>query len=601
MIVKMSKVTILCTRASRDESLAALQGLGVLHVQHFRLPSSEMLDEERARLQHVRHALEVLPETACAKPSGRRVEEVVEEIWAALHRRKMTEDKLQDLERERRRMLPFGSFDPKAVARLREKGIFVKLYQARKGSEPPIPADAVRVDMGEEKGTVYFVIIARQEPDLAATEVRLPEKSLADIEAEMADARRTLEECRETLERCACDREIIQRKVADLEETVEYLEAREGMLTAEPVVMLQGFCPERKLHALRDAARRYGWGLVVRDPSPEDRVPTELDVVWWARPIQFLYDTLGILPGYDEVDISPIFLVFFSVFFGMLVGDAGYGILFLIATAALRKKMPKPLAGLLLITSTATTVWGALTGAWFSLSSLPAPLAALRVDWLTDNNNIMELCFLIGAIHLTIAHVWRAWLLRRTPQALAHLGWTALTWAMFFLARFLILQRPLVPLTKLLLGGGVAAVALFMTPLSKLKQDWFGHAMLPLNVIGNFGDVVSYVRLFAVGAATLAVGQAFNQMLGSLMTGVISGLLAATVLFVMHALNVGMAILGVMVHGVRLNALEFSMHMDITWKGFRYRPFARRVEAEAGGPSGGISKVDDKADSERRG
>jgi V/A-type H+-transporting ATPase subunit I len=585
MIVKMSKVTILCTREARDESLSALQNLGVLHVQHFRMPGGEMLDEERARLQHVRHALDVLPKAPCSRPSGRRVEEAVEEIWGALHRRKVAEEKIEDLERERQRIKPFGSFDPRAIARLREHGLFVKLYLARKEHVPEPPADAVRVVLAEESGTVYFAVIARRDVELAAIEVRLPEKSLAEIEADLESARKTLEECREILERCACEREVIARKVADLEETVEYLETREGMAMAEPVVMLQGFCPERKLDALRKAARRYGWGLVIREPSPDDRVPTELDVVWWARPIQFLYDTLGILPGYDEVDISPVFLAFFSIFFGMLVGDAGYGLLFLVATIALRKKMPKPLVGLLAITSIATFAWGALTGAWFSVASLPAPLAALRVDWLTDNNNVMELCFLIGAVHLTIAHLWRAWLLRRTSQALAHLGWAALTWAMFFLARFLILQRPLVPATKLLLALGITAVALFMTPVSKLKQEWFGHAMLPLNIISNFGDVVSYVRLFAVGAATLAVGQAFNQMLSALVTGFLSGLLAATVLFAMHALNIGMAILGVMVHGVRLNALEFSQHMDISWKGFRYRPFARRAGAGAEGPA----------------
>ena len=582
MIVKMSKVIILCTRAARDESLSALQALGVLHVQHFKLPASDMLDEERARLQHVRHALEVLPESECSAPSGRRVEEVVEAIWAALHRRKVAEEQLEDLEREHQRIRPFGSFDPKAAESLRARGLFLRLYQAQKGREPEIPDDVVRVVVAEVGGTVYFATVARRDIQIAATEVRWPSKSLAEIERELANVRHTLEDCRRVLEECACDRGVIEQRVADLEETVEYLEAREGMMTAEPIVMLQGFCPERRLDALRKAAEQHGWGLVVREPAPNDRVPTELDIVWWARPIQFLYDTLGILPGYDEVDISPVFLVFFSIFFGMLVGDAGYGILFLMATWIFRRKMPKPLFGLLMITSAATTLWGALTGAWFSINALPAPLRALRVDWLTDNNNVMELCFLIGAIHLTIAHVWRAWLLRRTPQALAHLGWAALTWAMFFLARFLILQRPLVPATKVLLGLGTAAIVLFMTPPSKLKEEWFGHAMLPLNIIGNFGDVVSYVRLFAVGAATLAVGQAFNQMLGALMTNVVAGVLAATVLFVMHALNVGMAILGVMVHGVRLNALEFSMHMDITWKGFRYRPFARRALAVAG-------------------
>lgn len=575
MIAKMKKLTVLCVAGAREETLAALQEMGVLHLQHLRMPSGELLDEARLRLQHVRRALEVLPKESKGAPSGRHPEEIIEGIWAVLYRRKADEDRREELIREQARLRPFGNFEPAIIQQLRARGIYVRLFYAQKKRVPALPDDAVRVTLSEDKNTIYFALIARRELSVNATEVRLPEKSLAEIEKELAEVEARLARAEKELATFAPDRLVVAQAVARAEETVEFLEAREGMVAGQPVAWLQGFCPASRIEEIRRAARQHGWGLVVRDPDPTDKVPTLLEVVWWARPIQFLYDTLGILPGYDEVDISPVFLIFFSIFFGMLVGDAGYGILFLVATLVLRKKMPKALFGLLTITSLATTVWGALTGAWFSIASLPAPLAALRIEWLTDNTNIMELCFLIGAIHITVAHAWRTWLLRKRWQALSHLGWIALTWAMFFLARFLILQRPLAPFVHVLLGFGVVAVALFMTPISRLKEEWFGHAMLPLNIIGNFGDVVSYVRLFAVGAATLAVGQAFNQMLGAIMTNVIAGLFAAVVLFVMHALNIGMAILGVMVHGVRLNALEFSMHMDITWKGFPYRPFAR--------------------------
>jgi V/A-type H+-transporting ATPase subunit I len=135
------------------------------------------------------------------------------------------------------------------------------------------------------------------------------------------------------------------------------------------------------------------------------------------------------------------------------------------------------------------------------------------------------------------------------------------------------------------LGAGVVAIALFMTPPSKLKTQWFDHFMLPLTVINNFVDIVSYLRLFAVGAATLAVASAFNGMAagaaGGFMGRIVGGLAAALILLFGHTLNMAMAVLGVMVHGLRLNTLEFSQHVGITWKGFPYSPFRRQAEGEA--------------------
>ncbi len=120
-------------------------------------------------------------------------------------------------------------------------------------------------------------------------------------------------------------------------------------------------------------------------------------------------------------------------------------------------------------------------------------------------------------------------------------------------------------------------VIVFMTPFKRLKTEWAGHVMLPFDVIGNFVDVVSYVRLFAVGSASLAVSVAFNEIaIGKGISSVVSGLIAALILFAGHALNIILCIIGVLVHGVRLNTLEFSGHIGLEWSGFKYDPFARK-------------------------
>jgi V/A-type H+/Na+-transporting ATPase subunit I len=147
-----------------------------------------------------------------------------------------------------------------------------------------------------------------------------------------------------------------------------------------------------------------------------------------------------------------------------------------------------------------------------------------------------------------------------------------------------VLGDPFPPLAWVSLALGVVLIATFITPWRRLRQEWFTHAMLPLNLVSNFVDVVSYVRLFAVGAATFAVAESFNALAASIgLGGVVGGAVSALVLFFGHTLNVLLAAMGVLVHGVRLNTLEFAGHLGLSWTGHPYRPFTRTVPKESEG------------------
>ena len=132
---------------------------------------------------------------------------------------------------------------------------------------------------------------------------------------------------------------------------------------------------------------------------------------------------------------------------------------------------------------------------------------ALRLEWLGDHRHVMGLCLLLGAVHLTVAHVWNAISHSGSPAALAQLGWIGVVWTLFFVARTMLLNMPF---PRVMIGVGVvglAAVILFMTPLRRLKTDWPNHAMLPLTLMSNFGDVLSYLRLFEMD--TLKIDRGF--------------------------------------------------------------------------------------------
>ena len=572
MIVRMKKLTLLCTRNAQERTLESLRALGAVHLEHVRPPADEPVEKARQHFDYLRRALEVLPKHSAAPPSGRPPHEAIDEIWKLIHHRQALEEKIELLELERRRYEPFGDFSPEAVRDLAEQGVTVRLGKAPVRDMPEIPAGVSFVDLSRDRSTVYFALIARGNIDLEFDEVPLCGYSLSGFMEHLGELREELADTDEKFHAFSGDRGEIAATVQEAEDAVNYLEARAGMGRSEEVAYLRGFLPAAQEKDLRRLAAAGGWAVLLEEPGPDDKVPTLIRHAKWVRTIKPLLDMVNLTPGYREVDISPAFLIFFSLFFGMLVGDAGYGLLFLAVTTACRlkfKSAPRTLFNLLTVTSAATIVWGSISGVWFGIATVPPVLEKLHIAWLDDYYNIMGLCFFIGAVHLTLAHGWRAAVERRTPRLFAQIGWIGSTWAMFFVATNMICGWPLPGFAVPLLCASLVLIIAFMTPLRKLREAWINHAMLPLDVINNFVDVVSYLRLFAVGLATLEVAKAFNGMAAGTVW------IAPIVLFVGHTMNIAMAIMGVMVHGLRLNALEFSNHIGLEWAGIKYNPFAR--------------------------
>ncbi len=587
MIVPMKKLWLICQKVDREATIDRLAELGVVHVTPIVPPEGKAIDAARDEANTIEHALGVLPHEIPDEAPGLdhslSAPVVMHRIESYLVDRQKTESQMADLRAEIARIEHFGDFDPKRIASLGEAGIRVALvrYDTRK---PPEFPDHVQLHiLSEHKGKTYAALMS-PEPFEAEGEVAPPAESLAALRKHLYDCHARMVHIAEHLSYMAVYRPLLEEHLAAANERRELLSVAAGMGDTPALVYLQGFCPADDVSAVNAEAHRSGWGLVVRDPAPEDNVPTLIRNPAWIRPIRAVFGMIGLLPGYREIDISAAFLLFFSVFFAMLIGDAGYGALFLVATLAVRagaRKAPAYPFHLLIVLSVCTIAWGILTGTYFGVTALPAPLKALTLGWLTGDTaqiNIMQLCFFIGALHLSVAHAWNALRILNSTKALAQLGWIALTWTMFFTARTMILGAAFPRYGYGLLIGGITLVALFMSKPRELKTEWAGHVMLPLDVISNFVDVVSYVRLFAVGSASLAVAAAFNEM--ALAKGIHSigaGLGAAVILLLGHTLNILLGAMGILVHGVRLNTLEFSGHIGMQWTGIVFRPFARRT------------------------
>ncbi len=599
MIEPMKKVAVVCLESDRLRTLEHLRELGVIHIVPVREPQSpdlEALLRRRDAADRARNLLKLtaqevdpkdapLPETHRNLPPERLAAEVLRiqaEIQAA-------EARETELKRDLALLDPWGSFDPESLERIRRSGLQVLLGTAPEKALPPLPEGAALQVLFRKNKRVWFVVIAPEQITIDGIE-RPPLPEITDrnrLQREIQEQRETQQRLRQILAGLhRAKGNELQQEILRLDEVVEFARARESMGSGEQLAWITGYVPVSAVPPLRRAAREHGWALRLTDPSEDDAdVPTRIVLPRWVEPIRVVFHALGILPGYREVDISMWFLLFLSLFFAMLIGDAGYGVLFLAAAVAARKRFPDapaPPFYLFMIFAVTTIVWGALTGVWFGIAHLPAPLARLEVPWLKDPANIQRLCFLLGAIQLTIGHSWNAILYAPSRKALGQLGWASFLWGNYFLARKLVVGDS-VPLALMLglYAAGLLGIILFSNPSrSLLKTLGAGLGDFLLGFVGSFVDVVSYIRLYAVGAASLAIEQTFNQMAAQMhLLPWLTPLLAALILAAGHGLNILLGGMAVVVHGIRLNVLEFSSHLGLQWAGAPYRPFARRAPA----------------------
>jgi V/A-type H+-transporting ATPase subunit I len=267
----------------------------------------------------------------------------------------------------------------------------------------------------------------------------------------------------------------------------------------------------------------------------------------------------------------------------------------LIATLGAARKLSgaaRHLLPLLSILSAATIAWGALTGMWFGIRSW-GELPVLRSFVLPslnafndDSRPLLRFCLLLGAVHLSVAHGWAA-LRRGSLQGLGELGWALIVWGVYFVAAWLLLgeSHPGAIRALLLTGGMMVLLCCEQDGTGFLRGVRNGLLNLPLNLLnatGSFSDLLSYIRLFAVGLATKEVAVTFNEMAAQVgAAGGVAVLGAVFIAMIGHTLNLSLAILGVLVHGARLNLLEFSRHLNVSWSGIPYQPFRRLTEEVA--------------------
>lgn len=591
MIVKMKKVTIATLASGVSETLDALADLGVLHVMPTRPPESEEVEELKSRMEIIERAYNVLPAKKTAEKQDADVSafDVAQNVLSTLELKHQNDVRLQSVTKAIDRLAPLGDFLPSDIDYLRENGLNVKIYQCSQidllQTEMTVPYSVFAGD-----GHARYILAVSDRPfDLPLEKFRIPEKSLIEFEKDAELIREELEELEARLERFSSDRPALKQELSLLSGRVEFSEVAAGMGRQETISYLKGYCPANDIEKLEHSARQMGWGLMTEDPPEESEVPTFIRNPAWIRVIDPVFRFLGTTPGYGEFDVSLWFLVSLSLFFAMLVGDGGYALLFLIGTFIVRlkfKSAEKEPFILLYVFSATTILWGLISGTWFGverLGNLPvlSRFVLSDLDSFSDNQDfMMQFCFSLGFIHLVIAHMIRVFRLINSIRVFSQIGWIFILSFLYFLTNHLVLGKPLPGFSLYLLLTGFLLSGIFSNPQKNfVKSSILGLVDLPLNIITSFSDMVSYLRLFAVGYATVIVAVSFNDMAASLGAGTfLQTIMAGLLLLLGHTINIALAAMAVLVHGVRLNMLEFSSHLGMTWSGTVYKPFERHME-----------------------
>ena len=611
MIVQMKKAMVVARRGDQERLLQALGRLGVMHLAPVDPSRAVPAEETAASIDHLGRAVQMLGDI---EPAGPRPDlspiEATEEVLRIHSESGERRARLATLHRQVEHLEAWGDVTLDQFTALAEAGIEPKFFSLSAEDVSTVEADVAQIIRELPRDKVLLATITRgREPSVpeSAEPIELPSRDRPSLRTEAQQIDEALRNDARELAALAHLTDEMRAEEQHLTQQAGFTVAQRSGLADENLFAVQGWIPADHAETLATdlATADVDAAVQLLTPEPNEQPPTLIRYPRWAKPIKALFGILGTVPGYREYDLAPFFMLAMPIFTAMLVGDAGYGLLFVIIGGALYKRMVhsgnRAAGQMILVFAAATLIWGAMTGnyfgvspaqmmdaggVWGALGSILQPLALLwRSDPEAARNIVMKISFIIGAVHLSMAHLRQAAGLLPDPRGIAELTWVGFIFGMFSLVWMMFFpDEMLIPPTATLwtLVGSWAGIVLFSSPhRNPIKRIGFGVLGNLMTIPGAFGDMLSYIRLMAVGLASYYIASAFNGLAADL-GGASPWVIPAAVLVVLfaHALNVGLCLVAIFAHGVRLNMLEFSTNAGVQWDGYAYAPFAQQDTLE---------------------
>lgn len=643
MIELMSKVSIVLLNKEKEDALKRLRKIGLVHLETVE-GSSEKLTAFKEYTNNANLTESILSEHVSKKAlkkskepiiSDQKVMELCSQVVEKNDRKKQLLEEISSNTTELERFTLWGSVNLDDFEFLKQKGILLKMYEIPAEKYSLIDSEIKTLLVNNDKKSVRFLIInggeGRPEKLLPeAFEVPFPRLSTDELIKEIEKDEKEVKKIENfNAENAKYLNSVIVFK-KHLESDIEFENINAGMScenngTQNDLAWISGYLPTADLETFKNACKENQWALAYEDADRDDvEVPTKLKNNKLVSLVYPLTDFLGTVPGYNEFDISGWFLLFFAIFFGMIFGDAGYGLIITVASLILilknkiSKKPFSPLLGLTLLLGISTVIWGTLTCSWFGIdvSYLPTWLKKCSIPlisnaysddlwqpfWvkdssigLTKDQNLQIFCFILALLQLSIAHIKatkRNISEKRFVKALGDIGSLLQLIGMFWIVLSMVVNPQIFPMLGKIGPVPVGKIEISLIAIGFVLSFVFsnydgnvGKSILEsckniisvlLGIVNVFSDIVSYIRLWAVGLAGAAISSTVNTLAGPLLGHAILFLLVIILFVFGHGLNMVLNILSVIVHGVRLNTLEFSQHLGVSWTGKKYQPFSEK-------------------------
>ena len=587
MISQMKKYTFLVFHRDYEAFLSQLREIGVVHITQKAAGVLENDEQLQAALQHEDELRRLMTQGATDELIAERtnIEQHIDEVQAAAQQAAV-----------------WGDFDPARIAALREAGYALRFFSCPASQYQ----DGWGVKVNTREGKTYFVQVrlTAEEPvsltDTAAAEVPMPEQSEAQYMQQAAELRQQLDEVNARIE--AWQKDNMARLEQELAQARQQIDWQRVTLSTDKLAegalcLFEGFCPiekEASLNAMLADAQVY---YEETDPTSEDNTPIELKNNFYTRlfePITRLYS----LPNYAELDPTPFFAPFFMLFFGLCLGDGGYGLVILLAGLAVILKAPKlkEWGWLGVFMGLTTMVVGILTGMFFGINlEEVAVLAPVKQYFITETNAtvhfmgasyhpMMVFAILIGIFQILFGmgfKVVKITLRDGFKYAAYDCAWLVLlvTGIVWF-----ILSGSLGTVGLYTIYGILGLCALFILFYSNpdrkvLLLNIGGGLWGTYNMVsGLLGDILSYIRLFALGLAGGILGNVFNALAlqaGGACPSWIGWLPTLLILIFGHSLNFALCLITSVVHPMRLTFVEFYKNAGFEGGGKEYKPFKK--------------------------
>lgn len=613
MIAKMTKYSILLLGSDKDAILSQIRDLGLLDITRSAKPIDKHSEALLQEIRDARSAADAIaridftydPDAEAIAKEAEGVPDFegdfrreADERLARLH---TLEGKLEETLREAKALAPWGRFNADSIARLAEKGVALHFYTApaKRFSDDWASQWPLEV-IHRDEGTVWFVVAGEAE-GIPATEVPAPayDYTVADSKAEalrgeIRSAKASLLALRRSLPDA---QKLADEKLGELNFYLASLsgeEAAEGTLCA-----LTAFAPTDDDARIAEALDTMDLYYIREAARKEDNPPIKLKNNWFARQFETLTGMYG-MPVYDEFDPTPILAPFFMLFWAFCMGDAGYGLV-LMGVALLLKKVNildlRNHRRLVMTLGVGATVVGLFLGTFFGIS-------LAEVSWIPEGCKKLMLAgklelggsaydlsmvaaIAIGVFHICLAMVIKAIGLTKRfgfKAAISTWGWVTLIVGGLITAGLALTRVIDASVTKIvvIVLGVVSALGIFIfnkpgrNPLVNIGAGlWDTYGM----ATGILGDVLSYIRLYALGLAGGMLGNAFNNLGGMLLGENPTWQWVFFVLIVVfgHTLNFAMSCLGAFVHPLRLTFVEYFKNSGYEGKGTTFRPFKRET------------------------